>query len=71
MGYKKIITYTLKAESGCSLRAVGARIDGDVKGGSWSRSGRRRDEQVVFKQDKIRWELPFDSKLQGVKEKKQ
>ena len=55
MGYKKIITYTLKSESQSSLRAVSARIDGFVKPDSWNRKNRNRIEQPVYKQEKIRW----------------
>ena len=57
MGYKKIITYTLKSESQSSLRAVTARIDDVVKGCEWNRPNRKRISQLVYKQDKIRWEL--------------
>lgn len=57
MGYKKIITYTLKSESQSSLRAVSGRIDGEVKSDDWSKRTRKRISQKVYKQEKIRWIL--------------
>ena len=57
MGYKKVITYTLKSESQCSLRAVSARKEAEVKPGTWNRKNRKRISQPVYKQEKIRWEL--------------
>lgn len=58
MGYKSVITYTLKTESGDSLRAVGATVVGDVVNGSsdWTnRPGRKK--QAVVKEPKFKWEL--------------
>lgn len=55
MGYKKIITYTLKSESQCSLRAVSAHIDAEVKPGDWNRPNRKRASQPVYNEEKIRW----------------
>jgi hypothetical protein len=57
MGYGKIITYTLKYESGSSLKAIGARQAGDVKAGAWSRLNRYRKNQKIYSEEKIRWEL--------------
>ena len=57
MGYKKIITYTLKSESQSSLKAIGAVPECDVTAQGWNRLNRHRGEQPVYKQDKIRWEL--------------
>jgi hypothetical protein len=57
MGYKRIITYTLKTESQSSLKAVGAHIDGETEARSWSRRNRKRDEQNIYKVEKIRWNL--------------
>ena len=56
MGYKRIITYTLKDESGSSLRAVKA-IPHEIKTGRWSRPARPRTDQLVTFVPKIRWEL--------------
>src|SRR4051794_30234478 len=36
MGYEKVITYTLAEESGASLKAVGARVVGEVRPQEWS-----------------------------------
>lgn len=57
MGYEKIITYTLKSESGSSLRAVGAILEQEIKGQGWNRPNRIRIEQKVYLQEKIRWAL--------------
>lgn len=56
MGYRRVITYTLRTESGASLRAVGA-LPIKIKGGNWHRANRPREVQAVSLQDKIRWEL--------------
>ena len=42
MGYKKLITYILASESGCSLTASGYKCLGLCGGGSWSRKSRPR-----------------------------
>lgn len=59
MGYKRIITYTLKSESQCSLRAVSARKEADVKSDDWGSKNRKRKRksQPVYKEEKIRWNL--------------
>ncbi|MEQ2527603.1 XF1762 family protein [Bacillaceae bacterium CLA-AA-H227] len=36
MGYKRVITYTLTAENGASMRASNFKLKGINKGGSWS-----------------------------------
>jgi hypothetical protein len=41
-GYARVITYTLPAEGGVSLRAAGYTSDGPAGGGSWSRDSRER-----------------------------
>ncbi len=40
MGYRSIITYTLEAESGASLRASNFASEGEAGGGSWATAGR-------------------------------
>lgn len=55
MGYEKIITYTLKSESGASLKAVGATKEAELKPQTWDRLNRKRTEQSVYSQEKIRW----------------
>lgn len=46
MGGRRIVTYTLEAEAGTSLRAAGWRDEGPAGGGSWSREDRQRDERA-------------------------
>lgn len=59
MGYEKIITYTLQAESGSSLRAIGAKIVKDVNHTKqWNDSKKvKRSIQSVTVQPKLRWDL--------------
>src|SRR5437588_12647348 len=47
MGYQKVITYTLKDESGASLKAVGGRIVGEVQPKEWNVLSRHRKTQPV------------------------
>jgi hypothetical protein len=54
MGYKRLYTYTLKEESGISLRASGWTLDGTVKGRSWSCPSRLRVDKHPLV-DKNRW----------------
>lgn len=42
LGYKRLITYTLRSEPGTSLRAAGWREIGPAGGGEWGREGRPR-----------------------------
>lgn len=55
LGYKRVITYNLPAESGASLRAAGFRCLGEAGGGSWSRTSRPRVDTHPL-QKKLRWE---------------
>jgi len=55
MGYQRLITYTLKTESGSSLRAAGWITIGEAGGGSWSRPSRFRVDKHPT-QLKILWE---------------
>lgn len=59
MGYEKVITYTLPSESGASLKAIGAKVEATTKPQSWGRKTRPRDDQPIFKQAKLRWNIPF------------
>ena len=54
MGYRRIITYTLASEHGSSLRAAGWVEEAHVRGQSWSRPSRPR-EDVSPTEDKTRW----------------
>jgi hypothetical protein len=56
MGYRRIITYTLKDELGSSLKAIGA-VPYDIRIGKWSRPARPRTDQLITFAPKIRWEL--------------
>ena len=57
MGGRKLVTYTLQAESGASLRGAGWRIMGEVKPHNrWSTS-KAREWQPIYGQAKFRWEI--------------
>lgn len=56
MGYRKLITYTLPAEGGASLRATGWRCLGERGGGSWNRTTRPRVDTAPM-QVKMGWEV--------------
>lgn len=56
MGYRRLITYTLKSEPGTSLDAAGWRCVGEVRAESWSRPSRPRVDTAP-KQEKLRWEV--------------
>lgn len=61
MGYLRLITYTLKIESGTSLRAAGWRILHETKPGhnDWAAkarmTGKARQWQSIYGQQKICW----------------
>lgn len=57
MGYRRIVTYTLKRESQSSLKAVGARIGADVKPSNWLTHPKAKGHQPVYDEPKFRWEL--------------
>jgi hypothetical protein len=61
-GYKKIITYTLEKEAQSSLLAIRAIPEEHCKPSTWNRPniGRRRNEQPVYKEPKIRWSIPCE-----------
>ena len=42
LGYRRLVSYTLAAEPGTSLRAAGWRCVGETGGDTWDRSGRPR-----------------------------
>lgn len=56
MGGKKVITYTLATESGASLRGVGWTPTLASKPCGWNRPNRKREEQPIYLQQKLRWE---------------
>ena len=55
LGYRRVVTYTLRAEGGASLRAAGFRVVADVRGRSWSCPARPRVDKAPH-QNKLRWE---------------
>lgn len=56
MGYRRLITYTLKSENGASVRGAGWKEVGTTAGGSWSRRGRPRVDTHPLEQ-KVLWEV--------------
>lgn len=56
LGYRRLITYTLKEESGSSLRGAGFKLLGLAGGGSWNRDLRPRIDKHPTQQ-KLKWEL--------------
>lgn len=61
MGGKRLVTYTLQAESGASLRGAGWKIMGEVKPHRrWSNKadadGIQRQDKDIYRQPKFRWE---------------
>lgn len=55
LGYKRLVTYTLDAEPGTSLRASGWKVMAKTAGGSWSRQSRPRVDKHPL-EPKLRWE---------------
>lgn len=55
MGYKRLITYILKSESGISLRASGYQLVGEAGGGTWNRPNRYREDKAPI-EPKLLWE---------------
>ena len=57
LGWRRLVTYTLKSEPGTSLRAAGWTVVGQVKGRSWHTAERPRIDKHPL-DDKVRWEAP-------------
>lgn len=55
LGYKRLITYTLPAESGSSLRGAGWKCVGSAGGGTWNCPSRPRVDMHPT-QTKLKWE---------------
>lgn len=66
LGYRKLVTYSLKRESGASLRGAGFKVIAEVKQESpgWDRKARHRDWQPIYGEDKIRWEKSIEARAQ-------
>jgi hypothetical protein len=57
LGYRRLITYTMPAEGGASLRAVGWRLVGERGGGNWNTPARPRiDTDAALRGQKLLWE---------------
>jgi hypothetical protein len=56
MGYRRLLTYTLRDETGVSLVAAGWRVVHQVKGRSWDTPSRRRTDKHPTT-DKTLWEI--------------
>ena len=59
MGGLRMVTYTLPAEGGASLRGAGWKLIGTSKGRpeGWIHSGQARQWQPIYGQAKFRWEV--------------
>lgn len=55
MGYRRAITYTLKSETGASVKASGFRVIGEVAARSWSCRSRPRTDRHSL-QERLCWE---------------
>ena len=53
MGYKRLITYILKSESGSSLYASNFHLVGERGGGTWNRESRPRVDTHPIEQKKL------------------
>lgn len=58
MGGTRMVTYTLKTESGASLRGAGWKLIGEVKkvDAPWCGPNRTRELRPIYGQQKLRWE---------------
>ncbi|MDN7494859.1 hypothetical protein QZM89_06655 [Burkholderia gladioli] len=57
LGYTRLITYTLPAEGGASLRGAGWRLVGSRGGGNWNTPARPRiDTAAQLRGQKLLWE---------------
>jgi hypothetical protein len=57
MGGLRLITYTLKSESGASLRGAGWSVVAECAPKEWTCKSRVRHYQEVYSQYKLRWEV--------------
>jgi hypothetical protein len=56
LGYRRIVTYTLRSESGSSLRALGWHCIDNAGGGTWSCPSRLRTDKHPI-EPKRRWQV--------------
>jgi hypothetical protein len=57
MGYKRVVTYTLKKEAQSSLLAIGAVPHEASKPRQWTTPSRQRYQSQIYNEPKLRWEL--------------
>jgi hypothetical protein len=57
MGYKRLITYTLQAETGTSVVAAGWKNIGATGGGEWNCNARPRETGIYPTGQKTLWEV--------------
>lgn len=55
LGFKRLITYTLKSEAGTSLKAAGYKCLGEAGGGSWNKPSRHRIDKAPTEK-KLIWD---------------
>jgi hypothetical protein len=55
LGFDRLITYTLRSESGASLRGAGWSEEATVSAKAWNCNSRPREAGTVDDQQKIRW----------------
>lgn len=61
MGGTKMVTYTLRHESGASLRGAGIHeAAAEVDPQQWTRPSREREERAIYDQPKLRWDDELD-----------
>jgi hypothetical protein len=53
MGGIHFVSYTLKRESGASMRAIGMEIEAEVPGRQWN--GSKRGDRAIADEPKLRW----------------
>lgn len=56
MGYERAITYTLKSESGASVKASGYRVIGEVRPQTWDRPNIGRVRAESDPQERLCWQ---------------
>lgn len=56
LGYRKLVTYTLRSEPGTALRAAGWSVVGEVAKRSWNTPSRPRVDRDE-RQERLRWEV--------------
>lgn len=64
LGYRRLVTYTLKSESGTTMRAAGWTLVGETPGKSWSVPSRPRVDKHPL-EPRFRWEAQSPSPASG------